>query len=171
MRHVHKHQNWALSKYAVINTLLLFIHDVLLSSKKLLNITNKIQITREANESILHAHECTLRYAHARVMCSECNCTKKIYTHATFAECTNLTLLIHKVQTEHSHSLHYWDLKRRIKNKLSSQIFSEQYFITIYIIYVDLDLIFNTTDWQKSGSFTFNSYNFFSFRRLSMFWL
>ena len=44
--------------------------------KKLLNITNKIQITREANESILRGREFTLRFAHARVMCSECNCTK-----------------------------------------------------------------------------------------------
>ena len=30
----------------------------------------------QANESILRALECSLRYAHARVMCSECNCTK-----------------------------------------------------------------------------------------------
>ena len=43
---------------------------------KLLNITNKIQITQEANESILCARKCTLRYAHVRVMCLECNCTK-----------------------------------------------------------------------------------------------
>ena len=32
----------------------------------LLNITNKIQNTREANESVLHAREFPLRYAHAR---------------------------------------------------------------------------------------------------------
>ena len=35
--------------------------------------------TREANESILRVRECTLRYAHADVMCSECNCTKIIH--------------------------------------------------------------------------------------------
>ena len=45
--------------------------DILLSLKMLLNITNKIQITREANESILRARECTLRYAHTHVMCFE----------------------------------------------------------------------------------------------------
>ena len=39
----------------------------------LLNITNKVQIIREANESILSTRECTLRYAHAGVMCTECN--------------------------------------------------------------------------------------------------
>ena len=33
-----------------------------------------MQITREANEWIIRAHECTIRYgAHVREMCSECN--------------------------------------------------------------------------------------------------
>ena len=43
------------------------------SLKKLLDITNKIKITPEANESILRARECTLRYAQEHIMCLECN--------------------------------------------------------------------------------------------------
>ena len=44
-------------------------------------ITNKIQITREPNESILRAHECTLRSAHARVMRSERNIMHTLLAH------------------------------------------------------------------------------------------
>ena len=36
------------------------------------------EITQKVNESILCECVCTLRYAHSRVRCSECNCTKMI---------------------------------------------------------------------------------------------
>ena len=91
------------------------------------NITNKIQITREANESILRSRKCSLRYAHARVMCSECSCTKIMHArffrliwvssiqigcsmHVLYAECMNVKCFVDQTKLSLTKSISEWNI-------------------------------------------------------------
>ena len=50
--------------------------------KKVFNYYQQNKMTHNVNESILGKRECSIRYADARVRCSECNCTN--ITHACY---------------------------------------------------------------------------------------